>query len=93
MTIAMQKQGQETRLVSEEGGEPRFYVGVDTHSDTHTIAVLDAAGRTLMTATFPATPTGYRKAIKTLGEFGGLSQVSVGVEGTNSYGAGLSRAL
>lgn len=74
-------------------GQECFYAGVDTHTDTHTIAVLDAAGRTVETATYAATPAGYRAAIKVLNGFGGPENVRVGVEGTNSYGAGLTRSL
>lgn len=71
----------------------QFYVGIDTHTDTHTIAVLDATGRTVETSTHAATPAGYRGVVNALNGFAGPSQVSVGVEGTNSYGAGLTRAL
>lgn len=55
--------------------------------------MLDAAGRTLVTTTYPATSAGYRCAVKDLDKFGGPDQVKVGVEGTNSYGAGLTRFL
>ena len=34
--------------------------GVDTHLDRHTAAAVDAAGRVLGTASFPATGVGYR---------------------------------
>lgn len=72
---------------------PQFHVGVDTHADTHTIAILDAAGRVAETSTHSATPEGYREVIGTLRGLGDPSVVQVGVEGTNSYGAGLTRAL
>lgn len=71
----------------------KFYVGVDTHIDTHTVAILDAAGRTLETSAHAATPHGYQDVIDTLKGLGDLSVIQVGVEGTNSYGAGLTRAL
>ena len=71
----------------------QFYVGIDTHAETHTIAVLDATGRTVETSTHAATPAGYRGVVNALNGFAGPNQVSVGVEGTNSYGAGLTRAL
>ena len=35
--------------------------GVDTHSDTHHVAVLDSAGRRLGDHEFPATPAGYEQ--------------------------------
>ena len=31
---------------------PRIYAGVDTHSDTHTLALIDEYGRPLATQTF-----------------------------------------
>ena len=66
-------------------------VGVDTHKDTHTAAVLDATGRHLATDTFPATAAGYRELLKWARSFGTLARM--GVEGTSSYGAGLTRHL
>ena len=37
--------------------------GVDTHKDFHVAAVVDAAGRILGTASFAATPQGYRRLL------------------------------
>lgn len=65
--------------------------GVDTHTDTHTLAVLTAQGQTVMTETFTADAHGYTDLISALHEAGAIAVV--GVEGTNSYGAGLTRAL
>jgi transposase len=65
--------------------------GVDTHKDTHTAAAVDAAGRMLGSAQFPATPAGYAALLGWLGSHGQL--VLVGVEGTGVYGAGLARFL
>lgn len=66
--------------------------GADTHSETHHVAVLDAAtGAVLGDRQFPATMAGYRAILAFLAAFGHL--VRVGIEGTNSYGAGLSRHL
>jgi len=65
--------------------------GVDTHKDTHTAAAVDAAGRLLASAQFPATPGGYAALLAWLVGFGRL--VLVGVEGTGAYGAGLARFL
>lgn len=65
--------------------------GVDTHADTHTAAAIDAAGRALGTAQFPATDAGYRQLLGWLQSFGLL--LLVGVEGTGAYGAGLARLL
>src|SRR4051794_9307612 len=65
--------------------------GVDTHADTHTAAVVDAAGRLLGSAQFPTTAVGYRALLGGLRGFGQL--VLVGIEGTGVYGAGLARFL
>lgn len=65
--------------------------GVDTHADTHHAAVLDDRGRLLGSAVFPATGPGYRQLLGWMRAQGTVSQV--GVEGTGSYGAGLTRYL
>jgi len=69
----------------------RVIGGVDTHKDVHVAAVLDELGRLLDTASFPTTPTGYRRLYRWLCEHGEV--LAVGVEGTGSWGAGLSRCL
>lgn len=65
--------------------------GVDTHGETHHVAVVDALGRQLADREFPTTPRGYRALLSWLAGFGQL--VRVGVEGTGAYGAALSRFL
>lgn len=65
--------------------------GVDTHTDTHTLAILTAMGGTVLTATFSADAGGYAELIDHMQAAGEVAVV--GVEGTNSYGAGLARAL
>ena len=65
--------------------------GVDTHLDVHVVAALDAFGGVLGTSSFPTTAAGYRKLLVWLRSFGELGRV--GVEGTGSYGAELSRHL
>jgi transposase len=65
--------------------------GVDTHSKTHHVAVLDYLGREVGDREFPATAAGYEALTGWLRGFGELSRV--GVEGTSSYGAGLARHL
>jgi transposase len=72
-------------------GEVEVTAGVDTHKDTHTAAAVDAAGRMLGSAQFPATAVGYAALLGWLAGFGRL--VLVGVEGTGVYGAGLARYL
>lgn len=65
--------------------------GVDTHARTHTAAVIDLSRRVLATRMFPATSAGYAELLAWMTGFGTL--VRVGVEGTGSYGAGLTRFL
>jgi transposase len=65
--------------------------GVDTHGRTHHAAAIDGAGRLLGDAEFPATAAGYPALLAWLTMFGGL--ITVGVEGTGTYGAGLARYL
>jgi transposase len=65
--------------------------GVDTHLDVHVAAVLDEHGGVLGTASFDTTPEGYCALAERLGSFGEVTLV--GVEGTGSYGAGLTRHL
>jgi transposase len=69
----------------------RIIGGVDTHKDTHTAAALDATGRALGTASFSATAEGYAEMHAWFRSFGVLD--CVGIEGTGSYGSGLTRYL
>jgi transposase len=66
-------------------------VGVDTHKDAHVAVVVSAAGVLLGGETFPATATGYRRLLSWARDHGDLRRA--GVEGTSSYGAGLTRYL
>jgi transposase len=63
--------------------------GVDTHADMHVAAALDPVGGLLGVQEFPATAAGYASLLGWLGGFGPVCLV--GIEGTGSYGAGLSR--
>ncbi|WP_440971608.1 IS110 family transposase [Mycobacterium paragordonae] len=66
-------------------------IGADTHLDTIHLAALSDTGKPLGDAEFPTRPTGYYIAVKWAQSFGTV--MVAGVEGTNSYGAGLTRAL
>ncbi|MBA3361940.1 MAG: transposase [Acidimicrobiia bacterium] len=73
-------------------GNPDVVIGgVDTHADVHVAAVVDHVGGVLGVEAFATTRVGYRQLVSWLRSFGEL--VLVGVEGTGSYGAGLSRYL
>jgi len=65
--------------------------GVDTHADTHVAAALDPVGGLLGVEEFPATAAGYAGLLGWLGGFGTVALI--GVEGTGSYGAGLTRHI
>jgi transposase len=67
-------------------------IGVDTHKDTHTAAVLDArTGGVLARATVPADPDGYGELLELARRHSGLRAWAL--EGTGGYGAGLARHL
>jgi len=69
----------------------RVIAGVDTHKEFHVVVVLDELGRRLDQATFPATARGYRDLTGWVTSFGEV--LAIGVEGSASWGAGLSRHL
>ena len=65
--------------------------GADTHADTIHIAAVSMTGVMLGDREFPTTRAGYAAAIGFLSSLGQVQRI--GVEGTASYGAGLTRAL
>ena len=66
----------------------RVLGGVDTHADTIHVAAIDEHGRELGDREFCTSPAGYRDALAFLVGFGAL--VVIGIEGTSSYGAGIT---
>ncbi len=65
--------------------------GRHTHADSHWLCVLDWRGRRVLSRRFPADAAGYEAlagAIAAAGE-----PACVAMEGTSSYGAGLTRHL
>lgn len=74
-----------------ELAEVRVIVGVDTHADVHVAAAIDQHGRLLATTSVPSTAAGHAQLTAWAQELGVVEQV--GVEGTGSYGAGLTRHL
>ena len=69
----------------------RITIGVDTHLDIHVAAALDERGGLLEVESFETTPAGYKKLLDWARSFGDVELA--GVEGTGSYGAGLTRHL
>jgi transposase len=66
-------------------------VGVDTHADVHVAVATDGFGRRLDAISVATTPAGYAEL---LGWARGLGQLDAwGIEGTGSFGAGLTRFL
>ena len=65
--------------------------GVDTRLDVHLAAALDERGALLGVESFDTTPKGYDKLLTWLRSSGTIARL--GVEGTGSYGAGLTRHL
>lgn len=67
-------------------------IGVDTHADTHTAAVLDArTGGVLARATVTTDPDGYAALVELAETHCGLRAWAL--EGAGGYGAGLARHL
>ncbi len=69
----------------------RITVGVDTHADVHVAVALDQLGARLGERHIPTTAAGYEELERWALELGTVD--AFGVEGTGSYGAGLSRLL
>lgn len=81
-----------TMTTLERDATATVVAGVDTHKDTHHVAVVAAGtGARLGDLKVPATPTGYERLLGFASSFGPVALI--GVEGTNSYGAGLARHL
>ncbi|WP_035780181.1 IS110 family transposase [Arthrobacter sp. H14] len=71
--------------------DPKVIVGIDTHADTHHVAVITDYGKHLADQKFLAVGSGYREIAEYITEYGPVS--AVGIEGTGSYGAELARVL
>lgn len=78
-----------TRPVAESSTTGVF-LGVDTHKYVHHAALIDLIGRHLGDRAFDATTAGYVALIDWIAD---REVTAIGVEGTGSYGAGLTRAL
>jgi transposase len=71
--------------------EPTIFVGIDTHKHTHHAAIVDPQGRELADAEFMTTASGYQQLLAWANSYGTVS--TFGVEGTGTYGTGLTRVL
>ena len=68
-------------------------IGVDTHTDTHTAAICDARGGVLEVVRVPADEDGYGQLLDAVLTHAGGPAVAWAIEGTGSYGGGLTEAL
>ena len=66
-------------------------IGVDTHKSIHVAVAIDNNGSRLTAFSAPATTKGYRLLEDWACALGTIT--AFGIEGTGSYGAGLSRHL
>jgi transposase len=70
-----------------------FVLGVDTHADSHALALVDAHTlRTRRSLTVPASRRGYRQALR-VARRQAPGRRAWALEGSGSYGAGLARFL
>jgi len=69
------------------------FVGGDTHRDTHQLEMLSGIGTVISVITIENDADGYEQAIAWITEHAPGPRVLIGLEGTRSYGVGLSRAL
>jgi transposase len=67
-------------------------IGVDTHRDSHTAAVVDPTGAVLADATVSADAFGYKRVLA-FGRSGAPGRRAWAIEGTGSFGAGLTTYL
>lgn len=67
-----------------------YFVGVDTHQDSHSIAVLSGMGEVVDAFSIPTTPAGYAEAIARVSC---RTIVAWGLEGTGSYGRCFAQEL
>jgi transposase len=70
-------------LPSRNEGILEFFAGVDTHRDTHSIAIVNRLGELLESFTVAANSSGYAEALAQTAKYAGLIW---GLEGTGSYG-------
>jgi transposase len=66
-------------------------IGIDTHKATHVAVAINTQGTRLAALSIPANPKGYSELEHWSRSHGKV--LAFGIEGTGSYGAGLSRSL
>lgn len=68
-------------------------VGVDTHRDTHEVEIAHPTGAPIATCSISNDSTGYAELLAWIAEHAPGPRLAVSIEGTRSYGAGLTRAV
>ena len=71
--------------------QDEIILGVETHLDKHVGAVISAAGKLIATQSVETTSAGYLQLLAWARSLGELRRA--GIEGTATYGAGLTRVL
>lgn len=69
-----------------------YVIGVDTHKDSHSAAVVNATGGVISALDVSASETGYRRLLA-LAHKQAVGRRAWAVEGTGSYGSGLATFL
>ncbi len=67
----------------------KIIIGVDNHKDVHAAVAINGIAVRLGALTIPVRPKGYQDLETWARAFGAIH--AFGIEGTGSYGAGLSR--
>ncbi|NHU86331.1 IS110 family transposase [Kocuria sp. JC486] len=69
-------------------------VGIDTHARTHTYCIIESrTGAMVDTKSFPTTAPGMQRVVSWIRRRTHGTEVLAAVEGTSSYGAGITTAL
>jgi transposase len=70
-----------------------YVVGVDPHRDTHALAIVDVrTGAIILEASIAASSSGYARCLE-IAELHAPARRAFAIEGTGSFGAGLTRFL
>jgi transposase len=80
-------------IAAQPGTQPALVIGVDTHTDTHAVALLARTGAVLAEATISADPAGYTDLLAWAAQHAATGIRWWAVEGARSHGVGLTRAL
>lgn len=77
---------------SDPKPQRRVLIGIDTHKNNHVASAIDYRGGTLAEIIVPACLLRYEALLEWALELAGgvVSGLAFGIEGTGSYGAGLS---